>query len=146
MMLIVNMRTFYEEWQPVVNRQPAADELSIDERQLLAVIRQPIADELDWADFLRVPRFKPAHLGQLAFYLSVLDKTVKKPHENPSVGLVLCREMDRTVVELAIRDYTKPMGVATFRLGEDAPEEYNKILPDTTGLDALMKGDLLNEE
>ena len=91
-------------------------------------------------------RFKPAHLGQLAFYLSVLDKTVKKPHENPSVGLVLCREMDRTVVELAIRDYTKPMGVATFRLGEDAPEEYNKILPDTTGLDALMKGDLLNEE
>ena len=50
-----DMRTFYEEWQPVVNRQPAADELSIDERQLLAVIRQPIADELDWADFLRVP-------------------------------------------------------------------------------------------
>ena len=86
-------------------------------------------------------RFKPAHLGQLAFYLSVLDKTVKKPHENPSVGLVLCREMDRTVVELAIRDYTKPMGVATFRLGEDAPEEYNRILPDTTGLDALMQED-----
>ena len=82
----------------------------------------------------------------MAICLRISLKPVKKPHENPSVGLVLCREMDRTVVELAIRDYTKPMGVATFRLGEDAPEEYNKILPDTTGLDALMKGDLLNEE
>ena len=50
-------------------------------------------------------------------------------------------EMDRTVVELAIQDYTKPMGVATFRLGEDAPEEYNRILPDTRGLNALIQED-----
>lgn len=63
------------------------------------------------------------------------------PHENPPIGLVLCREMDRTVVELAIQDYTKPMGVATFRLGEDAPEEYNRILPDTQGLNAIIQED-----
>ena len=50
-------------------------------------------------------------------------------------------EMDRTVVELAIQDYTKPMGVATFRLGEDAPEQYNRILPDTRGLNALIQED-----
>ena len=50
-------------------------------------------------------------------------------------------EMDRTVVELAIQDYTKPMGVATFRLGEDAPEQYNRILPDTQGLNALIQED-----
>lgn len=86
-------------------------------------------------------RFKPAHLGQLSFYLSLLDKQTRMPHENPPIGLVLCREMDRTVVELAIQDYTKPMGVATFRLGEDAPEEYNRILPDTQGLNALMQED-----
>ena len=49
--------------------------------------------------------------------------------------------MDRTVVELAIQDYTKPMGVATFRLGEDAPEQYNRILPDTRGLNALIQED-----
>ena len=84
-------------------------------------------------------RFKPAHLGQLSFYLSVLDEQVRKPHENPSIGLILCREMDRTVVELAIRDYNKPMGVATFRLGEDAPDVYNRILPNTNGLNELMQ-------
>lgn len=84
-------------------------------------------------------RFQPAHLGQLSFYLSLLDKQTRMPHENPPIGLVLCREMDRTVVELAIQDYTKPMGVATFRLGEDAPEEYNRILPDTQGLNALIQ-------
>lgn len=49
--------------------------------------------------------------------------------------------MDRTIVELAIQDYTKPMGVATFRLGVDAPEQYNRILPDTKGLNALIQED-----
>ena len=57
------------------------------------------------------------------------------------VGLVLCREMDRTVVELAIRDYNKPMGVATFRLGENAPEEYNNLLPNISALNELMQAD-----
>lgn len=289
---IRNMRQFYEEWCDVVNRQPMADELPINENELLTEIRQPVAGELDWAEFLAVPfshhmeilnkcatlsertfyvhqcatrawskyalrdfirqdlykdranlpsnfteaipdaqlairtlksfkesyllnfinaedlyesaeernepmlnqricdnirdfilrfgqdfmfiapnyrllagdeekfidllffnrqlnclvavelkdcRFQPAHLGQLSFYLSLLDKQTRKPHENPPIGLVLCREMDRTVVELAIQDYTKPMGVATFRLGEDAPEQYNKILPDTQGLNALIQ-------
>lgn len=91
-------------------------------------------------------RFQPAHLGQLAFYLTLLDEQVRKPHENPSIGLVLCREMDRTVVEIAIQDYNKPMGVATSRLGEDAPEEYNRILPDLSGINALMQEDKDNLE
>lgn len=289
---IRNMRQFYEEWAEIVNYQPAAGALPVDENELLSEIRQPVAGEMDWADFLAVPfshhmeilnkcatldertfyihqcatrawskyalrdfirqdlykdratlpsnftetisdsqlavrtlksfkesyllnfinaedlyetaeernepmlntritenirdfilrfgqdfmfiapnyrllagdeekfvdllffnrylnclvavelkdcRFQPAHLGQLAFYLSLLDKQTRKPHENPPIGLVLCREMDRTVVELAIRDYTKPMGVATFRLGEDAPQEYNNLLPDTKELFELMQ-------
>lgn len=289
-----NMRTFYEEWSEFVNRQPLADNTSIDETSLTVQIRQPLGDDFSWGDFLRVPfthhviilrkikdlkerafylhmcatrswnkyalqdfikqdlyanrgtlpsnftetisdtrlairtlkafkenyllsfinaediyesedernepmltkrivdnirdfilrfgqdfmfirpqyrllagseekfvdllffnrqlnclvavelkdcRFQPAHLGQLSFYLSLLDEQVRKPHENPSIGLVLCREMDRTVVEIAIRDYNKPMGVATFRLGEDAPEEYNRILPDLSGINALMQED-----
>lgn len=287
-----NMRTFYEEWCDVVNRQPLGDDLEMDETLLLAQIRQPAGDEFSWNDFLRVPfthhviilrkikdlkerqfylhmcatrawnkyalqdfiaqdlyknrgtlpanftetisdtrlairtlkafkesyllnfinaedlyekeeernepvltkkivenirdfilrfgqdfmfvgpqyrlliggeekfldllffnrqlnclvavelkdcRFQPAHLGQLSFYLSVLDEQVRKPHENPSVGIVLCREMDRTVVELAVRDYNKPLGVATFRIGEDAPEKYNNILPDVSGLNSLLQ-------
>ena len=290
-----DMRTFYEEWAPLVNRQPVADELPsasnqmpvatagmIDERLMLREIRQPMADELDWGDFLRVPfthhvmilrkekspegrafyihqcalhcwnkyvlrdylnsnlfkesghlpnnfsktipdqqlavqtmkafkeeylldfinaedlyaeeedrnepvlnkkivanirdfilrfgqdfmflreqyrimvgdeekfidllffnrqlnalvavelkdtRFQPAHLGQLSFYLSALDRQVRKPHENPPIGIVLCREFDRMVVEVAISDYTKPMGVATFQLGKNAPEDLTRVLP-----------------
>lgn len=290
-----DMRTFYEEWTPLVNRQPVADELAsasnqmpvasagmIDERLMLREIRQPVADELDWGDFLRVPfthhvmilrkekspegrafyihqcalhswnkyvlrdylndnlfkesghlpnnfsktisdqrlavqtmkafkeeylldfinaedlyaeeedrnepvlnkkivanirdfilrfgqdfmflreqyrimvgdeekfidllffnrqlnalvavelkdtRFQPAHLGQLSFYLSALDRQVRKPHENPPIGIVLCREFDRMVVEVAISDYTKPMGVATFQLGKNAPEDLTRVLP-----------------
>ena len=290
-----DMRTFYEQWQPLVNRQPVADELAsgesqlpalsggtIDERLMLREIRQPVADELDWSEFLRVPfthhvmilrkekslegrafyihqcalhcwnkyvlrdylkddlyndhgllpnnfsetipdgrlavqtmkafkeeylldfinaedlytaeedrnepvlnkkivanirdfilrfgqdfmflreqyrvmvgdeekfidllffnrqlnalvavelkdsRFQPAHLGQLSFYLSALDRQARKPHENPPIGLVLCREFDRMVVEVAISDYTKPMGVATFQLGKNAPEDLTRVLP-----------------
>ena len=88
---------------------------------------------------LKDARFQPAHLGQLSFYLSALDETVRLPHENPSIGIVLCREMDKTVVEIAIRDYSKPMGVATFRLGKDAPEDLTRVLPDFNGLKSLMK-------
>lgn len=291
-----DMRTFYEEWQPVVNRQLLADEKnvnsendlasaenrSIDENYLLREIRQPVADELSWADFVKIPfthhvmilrkeksfegrvfyihqcalhcwnkyllrdylksnlyeergllpnnfaetipdqrlavrtmkafkeeylldfinaedlyaeadernepilnrrivenirdfilrfgqdfmflqeqyrvmvgeeekyidllffnrqlnalvavelkdtRFQPAHLGQLSFYLSALDRFVRKPHENAPIGLVLCREFDRMVVEVAISDYTKPMGVATFQLGKNAPENLTRVLP-----------------
>lgn len=289
---IRNMRQFYEEWHEIVNHQPMAGEFPIDENQLLSEIRQPMAGEMDWNEFLLVPfthhmeilnkcstldertfyihqcatrawskyalrdfirqnlykdratlpsnfteaipnaqlavralksfkesyllnfinaedlyesaeernepmlnkrisdnirdfilrfgqdfmfiapnyrllagdeekfvdllffnrqlnclvavelkdcRFQPAHLGQLSFYLTLLDKQTRKPHENPPIGLVLCREMDRTVVELAIQDYTKPMGVATFRLGEDAPDLYKNILPSIEGLNELIQ-------
>lgn len=51
---IKNMRVFYEEWEPVLNRQPLAGDLVLDEKLLLSVIRQPLADEFNWADFLSI--------------------------------------------------------------------------------------------
>ena len=51
---IKNMRVFYEEWEPVLNRQPAAGDLVLDEKLLLSVIRQPLADEFNWSDFLSI--------------------------------------------------------------------------------------------
>ena len=83
---------------------------------------------------LKDARFQPSHLGQLSFYLSALDRQVRKPHENPPIGIVLCREFDRMVVEVAISDYTKPMGVATFQLGKNAPEDLTRVLPPAEGL------------
>lgn len=78
---------------------------------------------------LKKGKFKPAYLGQLNFYLSALDEQERKNGENPSIGILLCREANKSVVELAIRDYTKPMGVATYRTGDELPRNYKVLAP-----------------
>ena len=288
---IKNMRVFYEEWGPVLNRQPAAGDLVLDEKLLLSVIRQPLADEFNWSDFLSIGfshhteiiskaktlearlfyihecaihywskytlrdylkadlynhrgtlpnnfaqtlpdtkqalkavcsfkdeylldfinveelneqeedldekivekaivanvkkfimtfgqdfsfignqyrmevageemfidllffnrelnslvavelksgKFRTSYLGQLNTYLSALDTYIRKPHENPSIGIILCREMNQTFVEFAVRDYNKPMGVATYRASKDMPERLRNALPDIEELKKLL--------
>ena len=288
---IKNMRVFYEEWEPVLNRQPAAGDLVLDEKLLLSVIRQPLADEFNWSDFLSIGfshhteiiskaktlearlfyihecaihywskytlrdylkadlynhrgtlpnnfaqtlpdtkqalkavcsfkdeylldfinveelneqeedldekivekaivanvkkfimtfgqdfsfignqyrmevageemfidllffnrelnslvavelksgKFRTSYLGQLNTYLSALDTYIRKPHENPSIGIILCREMNQTFVEFAVRDYNKPMGVATYRASKDMPERLRNALPDIEDLKKLL--------
>ncbi len=87
---------------------------------------------------LKKGKFKPAYLSQLSFYLSCLDKYVKREDENPSIGLVLCHEMKRGVVELAVRDMARPIGVATYRSSADVPEEYKALTPLLEGAQALL--------
>ena len=288
---IKNMRVFYEEWEPVLNRQPLAGDLVLDEKLLLSVIRQPVADEFNWSDFLSIGfshhteiifkaktlearlfyihecaihywskytlrdylkadlynhrgtlpnnfaqtlpdtkqalkavcsfkdeylldfinveelneqeedldekivekaivanvkkfimtfgqdfsfignqyrmevageemfidllffnrelnslvavelksgKFRTSYLGQLNTYLSALDTYIRKPHENPSIGIILCREMNQTFVEFAVRDYNKPMGVATYRASKDMPERLRNALPDIEELKKLL--------
>jgi predicted nuclease of restriction endonuclease-like (RecB) superfamily len=288
---IKNMRIFYEEWSSFVNRQPAADDLEIDEEGLLVAIRQPLADEINWGEFmtlgfthhmeilskvkdknarlfyihecavrawdkytlrdyiksglyqhrenlpnnfdtslpdrkfavkatkafkdnylldfintenlgetdedidermienqivnnikdfiirfgtdfifmgnqyrieiageemfidllffnrelnclvaveLKAGKFKPAYLGQLNTYLTVLDDKVRKEHENPSVGLILCRDMNKAFVDYVIRDYDKPLGVATYKTYKDMPDDMKKALPDVEELKRIL--------
>ena len=71
-------------------------------------------------------------------YLSILDAKVKKPHENPSIGIVLCKSASREFVELVIRDYSKPMGVATYTSHQDVPEPFRKALPNIEELKKLL--------
>jgi hypothetical protein len=87
---------------------------------------------------LKSGAFKPIYLGQLNIYLQALDDFVRKPHENASIGIVLCRDADKSFVEYAVRDYTKPMGVATYRTKEDMPERLRKALPDMDELKKLL--------
>ena len=68
---------------------------------------------------LKTGEFKTSYLGQLMAYLSILDAKVRKPHENPAIGIVLCKEANREFVEFVIRDYSKPMGVATYTTTTD---------------------------
>lgn len=78
---------------------------------------------------LKKGAFKPIYLGQLNLYLQALDDTMKKPHENASVGIILCQSADKPYVEYAIRDYRKPLGVATYRTSEEMPKRLRDALP-----------------
>ena len=87
---------------------------------------------------LKKDKFRPADLGQLSFYLSALDKYVRKPNENKTIGILLCQDMNRTVVEMAVQDYEKPLGVATYRLGTEIPEPYKKLIPLIDGVQQIV--------
>ena len=87
---------------------------------------------------LKIGDFKPGYLAQLMTYLRILDDKVKKPHENPSIGIVLCKNANKDFVEYVIQDYAKPMGVATYRLSEEMPEKLREALPDVEELKKLL--------
>ena len=87
---------------------------------------------------LKNGKFKPAYLGQLSGYLSVLDEFERKPHENPSIGIILCKDMNKAFVDFVIRDYTKPMGVATYKTSKDMSAELIEALPDIDDLKKLL--------
>jgi predicted nuclease of restriction endonuclease-like (RecB) superfamily len=65
---------------------------------------------------LKVDKFIPAHMGQLNFYLEALDRDIKKPHENPSIGVLLCRDHDQEVVEYALSRNLSPTLIAQYQL------------------------------
>lgn len=87
---------------------------------------------------LKTGDFKTSYLGQLMGYLTILDEKIRKAHENPSIGMVLCKSANREYVEFMIRDYSKPMGVATYKTADDMPEHIRKALPDAEELIKLM--------
>lgn len=88
---------------------------------------------------LKCGPFKTAYLGQLSGYLAVLDKFEKKEHENPSIGVVLCKDMNKAFVNLVIQSYTSPIGVATYLTPEDIPHDLQEALPDIDDLKALLE-------
>jgi len=87
---------------------------------------------------LKIGKFKPAYLGQLSNYMQILDDQVRKPHENRTIGIVLCKEMNRAFAEYAIRDFSKPMGVSTYRTLDDMPEQLRRSLPDLKEMTKLL--------
>jgi predicted nuclease of restriction endonuclease-like (RecB) superfamily len=90
---------------------------------------------------LKKGKFKPSYLGQLQSYLQILDTDIRKPNENPSIGIILCREANKAYVEFVIQKYDSPMGVATYKTAADMPEELRKALPDERQLKELLSGD-----
>lgn len=95
---------------------------------------------------LKKGKFKTSYLGQLQGYLSVLDGFERKPHENPAIGIILCKDMNKSFVDYVIQDYTKPMGVATYKTSKDMSEELRKALPPIEALKKLLDAEYLETE
>lgn len=95
---------------------------------------------------LKTGKFKPSYLGQLTTYLRILDDKVRKPHENPTIGIVLCKSANKEFVEYVIQDYDKPMGVATYTTSSEMPERLRNTLPDVEELRKLLISNEMKEE
>lgn len=88
---------------------------------------------------LKSGKFKGAYAGQLNTYLSALDDLVRRPDENPSIGLILCREKSDRMVEYAFRNMSAPMGVATYTMTSKLPKQYSEALPNPDDLAKLLE-------
>jgi len=87
---------------------------------------------------LKKGAFKPGYIGQLQAYMRVLDEKVRKPHENPTIGILLCKSANKAFVEYIICDYNSPMGVATYKTAADMDEKLRKSLPDMEEMRNLL--------
>ena len=92
---------------------------------------------------LKTGAFKPGYIGQLHTYMRVLDDKVKKSHENPTIGILLCKSADKAFVEYVISDYNSPMGVATYKTTADMDERMRKSLPDMEEMRKLLSDNSL---
>ena len=73
------------------------------------------------------------------FYLNVLNDKVKMPHENPSIGIILCTDKDGLEVEYALQSVVQPMGVSTYTVKEELPKELSEALPSKIELENKLK-------
>lgn len=78
---------------------------------------------------LKATKFKPEHVGQLGFYLAAVDSEIKTDSDAPTIGLLLCKSKNEVVAEYALRDNTRPLGIAEYQLTESLPEQLQTSLP-----------------
>jgi hypothetical protein len=86
-----------------------------------------------------VGEFLPEYVGKMQFYLAVLDDIVRSDGENPSIGIIICKEKDRTVVEYALKESNKPIGVAEYKVVTKIPNEFVGKLPTPEQISILLQ-------
>ena len=89
--------------------------------------------------------FKPEYAGKMNFYLSAIDDLVKHPSDQPSIGLILCKSKNNILAEYTLRDMSKPIGLAEYRLNEALPEDIKISLPTIEQLEAELAKDFKKE-
>lgn len=90
---------------------------------------------------LKIGDFQPEFVGKMQFYLAALDRQVREKDENPSIGIILCKEKNRTIVEYALQDGRKPIGVATYQIVKRLPKELKGQLPGPEEIAKLLEAD-----
>ncbi len=103
--------------------QVGSKDLYIDLLLFQRRLRSLIAIELKIGDF------EAEYAGKMQLYLAALDEQVKLPDESPSIGIIICKSKDKTIVEYALKQSNAPIGVATYRLSRSLPNEMLKLLP-----------------
>ncbi|HEX8907248.1 MAG TPA: DUF1016 domain-containing protein, partial [Longimicrobiaceae bacterium] len=88
---------------------------------------------------LKVGAFEPEYAGKMSFYLTAVDELMRQPGDGPSVGIILCRDRDDVIVEYALHDTRRPIGVSTFHMGGGLPEEFRQALPTAAQLVAEVE-------
>jgi predicted nuclease of restriction endonuclease-like (RecB) superfamily len=88
---------------------------------------------------LKIGEFLPELVGKMQFYLTALNRLVRQEDENPSIGIILCKEKNRTIVEYALYDARKPIGVATYEITRTLPKSLKGQLPSPKEIAHLME-------
>ncbi len=88
---------------------------------------------------LKTGKFKPEYAGKLNFYLSAVDNMLKSDMDNPSIGILLCKEKNTLIAEFALKDMTKPMGISEYKLTSVLPKELEEALPSVEDLQERMQ-------
>lgn len=91
---------------------------------------------------LKVGEFQPEFVGKMQFYLTALDQQVRENNEHASIGIILCKEKNRTVVEYALQSSTTPIGVATYRIVSELPSELQGQLPGPEEIAKLLEDEI----
>lgn len=88
---------------------------------------------------LKIGKFKPEYAGKMNFYLSVLDDTMKKEYDNPSIGLILCKSKNKVMAEYALKNINKPIGISEYELARAIPQDLQSQLPTIKDLEQELK-------
>jgi predicted nuclease of restriction endonuclease-like (RecB) superfamily len=89
---------------------------------------------------LKAGDFKPEHLGQLGFYLTAVDRHIKAPEDQPTIGLLLCKSKNKIVAEYALGGKTQPMGIAEYQLQQSLPKSMETNLPSIEQIERELEG------
>lgn len=88
---------------------------------------------------LKTGDFKPEYAGQLNFYLSAVDAQLKNDTDNPTIGLLLCKNKNNLVAEYSLKDMSKPMGISEYKISSVLPEEFSEQLPSVEDIQKRIK-------